>query len=112
MRAPIRRGTAQRLGLRQPPYPTGLLEFPRPISDEDWQKFKARWQLEHGVVVLTEEERDLQRGVEPITDQEFTDNDRMDDQRPPWWRRILGFAEPRKGLDSMGVDPPKPGGRP
>lgn len=58
----IKPGTARRLGLRQPPTP-GLLEHPKPMTEQEFADLKDRWRLEHGVVVLTEEERDLERGV-------------------------------------------------
>lgn len=84
MRAPIRRGTAQRLGLRPPPTmaddyrrhdgpgwgsawlerhigwlpaeatPTALIECVEPISDQEWENFRERWLAEHGGVTVEE----------------------------------------------------------
>lgn len=69
MRAPIRRGTAQRLGLILPaighylaqhpgvtwpphgPRPAGLIEHVEPITDQEFADLKARWQADHGVTI-------------------------------------------------------------
>lgn len=82
---PVRRGAARRLGLRPPPSPQMLVDFPDDITAEEFEEFKTRWretyarQQAHHVELIA--------AWQPATAKAWRQAERQDCRwRRPWWR--------------------------